>query len=701
VLGCAAEFYLYQAFGIYVMLEMEIFQNGGYNADDMGLGKTIEMLGVIALNRVLLKNHYEVQDARCREAWTMHLPKGTKENPQSSTAKCPSHNRYGIECPCVDDSPSARLRPTAGANLIVVPAALIAGWVKQTSIILRNDVLLGSWNIRQGYTHGRLDHLAPHLRIEDRPLLECTNDVFRDSACHADASTVVVITTKKCYNQHVVNLFTRVITLSKGKPRGKTLTRREVMKFAWGRACIDEAHQNQTATNGAVLIFKSIGSHVRKWFLTGTPFESSPDQMAYWVQTLQLGWDKHLITPANSWPRLDLYRRQLRECTFEKIKDLGKTHKRLIRFQSMDNTELNVYIEKLSTVLNTLWLRRTSDQSRFFDQPLTDVLPNIHQEIICRLPAKYVDIVNSDTGTITVALQQQLARQQAEADAKRKSGRVFVPEPEININNWLMKARRMRILSTFPRLGTLPATRSLSFTGDEDTKNGWVTLVDKKTYELKVTNSPYELHIEDICSAENCSKVKAINILITRTWDEGEKAIFTTMGPTNALILYWYLRIVHKARVALIHGKMDKSRVQKIVWLFQEDDTNDTTLEESPQYLVGTTKLIGVGFTMTKARRLVQLDPEWMSRDEQQARKRINRITQKGQTYTYALYSEGSQVEQMIHDRQNRRAHMMNLALDPNLTNVSKVTRGIGDDEDDNSDEEAEGMDNSNLRPEI
>ena len=41
--GCRASLYLYQAFGIFVMLEMEMFQGGGYNANDMGLRKVHEM----------------------------------------------------------------------------------------------------------------------------------------------------------------------------------------------------------------------------------------------------------------------------------------------------------------------------------------------------------------------------------------------------------------------------------------------------------------------------------------------------------------------------------------------------------------------------------------------------------------------------------------------------------------------------------
>lgn len=37
--GCSSKFYLYQGFGSFVMMEMEMFQNGGYNADEMGFGK--------------------------------------------------------------------------------------------------------------------------------------------------------------------------------------------------------------------------------------------------------------------------------------------------------------------------------------------------------------------------------------------------------------------------------------------------------------------------------------------------------------------------------------------------------------------------------------------------------------------------------------------------------------------------------------
>lgn len=43
--GLRTPLFLYQAFGVFVMLEMEAYQDGGYNADDMGLGKVRSLLG--------------------------------------------------------------------------------------------------------------------------------------------------------------------------------------------------------------------------------------------------------------------------------------------------------------------------------------------------------------------------------------------------------------------------------------------------------------------------------------------------------------------------------------------------------------------------------------------------------------------------------------------------------------------------------
>ncbi len=75
-----------------------------------------------------------------------------------------------------------------------------------------------------------------------------------------------------------------------------------------------------------------------------------------------------------------------------------------------------------------------------------------------------------------------------------------------------------------------------------------------------------------------------------------------------------------------------------------------------------------------------------MFQNEQQARKRINKITQRDQTYTYALYFKEFDMKEMIYDRQNKRAHMMKLTLNSNIIDDQNVQREIKNDEKDNDD---------------
>lgn len=60
-----------------------------------------------------------------------------------------------------------------------------------------------------------------------------------------------------------------------------------------------------------------------------------------------------------------------------------------------------------------------------------------------------------------------------------------------------------------------------------------------------------------------------------------------------------------------------------------------------------------------------QANPEWMDRDHEQAKKRINCIGQTEQTFTYALRCVGSEVKETSYDRQNRRTHLVRQALHP------------------------------------
>lgn len=85
-----------------------------------------------------------------------------------------------------------------------------------------------------------------------------------------------------------------------------------------------------------------------------------------------------------------------------------------------------------------------------------------------------------------------------------------------------------------------------------------------------------------------------------------------------------------------------------------------------------------------------KLDPEWLTRDEQQARKRINRTSQTRKTYIYSLICQGSNVEKVIHDRQAMRSFLLDLALNSEVVQLNDNIRGIENDENVPSDNEFE-----------
>jgi hypothetical protein len=198
---------------------------------------------------------------------------------------------------------------------------------------------------------------------------------------------------------------------------------------------------------------------------------------------------------------------------------------------------MNEDAHNLFIVLNTLWLRRDCEQFRFFDQTLIDVLSNLHHLIKCQLSQKYMHEINH----ALIEIFEEMKQVHAAAIVNWEKSNKLKLRLDINVNDWLMRARKMRVLNTFLKLSTLSNTASLKFT---DMKNidfdyNWVRMTFNRLYELQTIDSFYERHIEDICAFENLLKIKIIHALITKTWELEEKTVFCIMSSINALILYW------------------------------------------------------------------------------------------------------------------------------------------------------------------
>jgi len=346
-------------------------------------------------------------------------------------------------------------------------------------------------------------------------------------------SRTIVITTRGSYNGHVKQIM-KDIHYPPKPPRSRKVQQpvHIYWNIAWGRVVADEAHFEVTPTSGTIQLFKN-APVARKWFLTGTPFERSPAQMAGWIGTLETrDWTEPRKYP--SWPEKEAHCAKLKLCTASSLRQMGKMHDRIVAGKETDRNTMNRHIKLLTDVLGTLWLKRSATRSLFFGNPLTEVIANTHYVINCPLPTRYNELVNSPLMTIT----DQLKKEHAVAKAKWVDDGCIGPEPSITANHWMMKVRRLRVLSSFPRLGELDDTKSLTFSGTEDRERNWVRMKKGRLYEVEECGSPYERHIADICSEDNCPKIKAINDRI-QEWDNDEKAVFCSMGPTNALILYW------------------------------------------------------------------------------------------------------------------------------------------------------------------
>ncbi len=74
------------------------------------------------------------------------------------------------------------------------------------------------------------------------------------------------------------------------------------------------------------------------------------------------------------------------------------------------------------------------------------------------------DLVNAPVATISDQMKGKLEEKLRTWNHNNRLGDM----PTLNLNNWLQRVRRLRVLSTFPMLGELKDTKDLTLTGTED-----------------------------------------------------------------------------------------------------------------------------------------------------------------------------------------------------------------------------------------
>lgn len=106
-------------------------------AEGVGLGKTFETMLYCWVQNTIVVAGIDMQKSHSPNAKpnvrNRHLAAGTKMEPQQENARCPTQHEWGVQCPCVDHSLSAKLyeRINYGPVLVVVPPKLIPQWKKE------------------------------------------------------------------------------------------------------------------------------------------------------------------------------------------------------------------------------------------------------------------------------------------------------------------------------------------------------------------------------------------------------------------------------------------------------------------------------------------------------------------------------------------------------------------------------------------
>ena len=174
--------------------------------------------------------------------------------------------------------------------------------------------------------------------------------------------------------------------------------------------------------------------------------------MMTWVNMLMID----LIVNQHEWvwKEKEAHRVNLKYCTYQNLKDMNKIHTKIVEIQKTNSQVIQKYIKQLKTVCDTLWLQRDVNQSMFFNSFLTDVKLNKHQDIDCSLSSRFNKLVNFLIMTIIDQLWKKMNKKKQDWI----DNYCIKIESQLNINNWMMKVRWLKVLSTFLRFEQLSET---------------------------------------------------------------------------------------------------------------------------------------------------------------------------------------------------------------------------------------------------
>ncbi|KAL4910668.1 hypothetical protein BDW74DRAFT_172142 [Aspergillus multicolor] len=141
---------LHQASAVIDMCNYDAIRNGGALADEVGMGDV----------------RTDVESSRRRQDG-QHLPEGSNE------ARCPSAASFLLECCCMPNSATSKMKSAhEGATLVMVPPAIFGDWIKAWSALVQDPSRLFQLKLIAAHDnhdtgHGPLASHRDHLTIKE------------------------------------------------------------------------------------------------------------------------------------------------------------------------------------------------------------------------------------------------------------------------------------------------------------------------------------------------------------------------------------------------------------------------------------------------------------------------------------------------------------------------------------------------------
>jgi hypothetical protein len=247
-----------------------------------------------------------------------------------------------------------------------------------------------------------------------------------------DAGRFVILTTPQSVERQVLQPLTikEIVPTPASGPgsRPKQVQRVSVLGARFARAIRDECHEEKGEKGGlTVAVLKGLNSPAI-WLLSGTPFETSPGDIAAYIGVLETDkWEEHPT---------------LRYCTSEQIWNLGR---QFSKKANKHDAQLGPLIQKFKLILTTLgFIRRTVD-TRWFGASIIELPPDKKVDMDCPVPGEYLDTIRPmDSDLLSELDRIQVAKQEARKAGKEHRGKLS--------QAGLRKLIQLRILTSFPGL---------------------------------------------------------------------------------------------------------------------------------------------------------------------------------------------------------------------------------------------------------